>query len=152
MSLDEGTSRDRLPGFWRSCLKNSASSVECLLSLSYSGAGRHIRWHWTQQLFNRPFHGAVHLRNHRWDIALIYVSRFRNSVVPHGGACSEICQLGGDCDFNLDATFVVDFLELLQSSAKHIVGVGASVVGLDTGKVSAGAKPLNYRVGHELTR
>src|SRR6266849_6835023 len=119
-------------------------TVEFLVLLSSRGGSRHIRRHWTQQLLNRPFHGAVHFRNHRWDIALIYVSYFRNSVGPHGRARSEICHLGGDCDFNLDSTLVVDFLELLQSSAKHIFGVGTTVVELDTGKVSAGAKPLNH--------
>src|SRR5713226_1106382 len=119
-------------------------TVEFLVSLSCRGGSRHIRRHWTQQLLNRPFHGAVHFRNHRWDIALIYVSYFRNSVGPNGRARSELCHLRGDCDFNLDATRVVDFLEPLQSSAKHIVDVGATVVGLDAGEVSAGAKPLNY--------
>src|SRR5712672_1404355 len=119
-------------------------TVECLVSLSCRGASRHIRRHWTQQLSDRPFHGAVHFRNHRWDIALIDVSYLRNSVGPNGRPRSKICHLRGDCDFDLDATLVVDFLELLQSSAKHVVDVGATVVGLDAGKVSAGAKALDY--------
>src|SRR6266550_7952075 len=121
-----------------------SSIYRMLVSSSCRGACRHNRRHWTQQLPDRPFHRAVHFRNHCWDIALIYVSYLRNGVGPNGQPRSEICHLGGDCDFDLDATRVVDFLELLQSSAKHILDIGATVVGLDSGKVSAGAKPLDY--------
>src|SRR6266566_8708659 len=128
----------------RPAIRRTRRSIECLVSRSCRGASRHIRRHWTQQLINRPFHCAVHFRNHRWDIALIYFSYFRNSVGPHGRARSEICHLRGYCDFNLDATLVVDFLELLQSSAKHVLDVGATVVTLDMGKVSAGAEALDY--------
>src|SRR5258708_11288445 len=124
--------------------RRTRRSIECLVSLSCRGAGRHIRGHWTQQVLDRPFHRAVHFRNHRWDIAVIYVSYLRNGVGPNGQPRSEICHLSGDCDFNLDATRVVDFLKLLQSSAKYIFDVGATVVELDTGKVSTGAQVLSY--------
>src|SRR6202046_3051832 len=123
-----------------------------LVSLSCRGASYHVRWHWSQQLLNRPFHGAVHFRNHGGHIALIDVSNLRNSVTPNDRSSGDAGHLGGDSNLDFHAALIVEFLKLLQASAEHVVDIAASVVGLYVGKDSAGTQAFEDGVGDEITR
>ena len=58
---------------------------------------------------------------------LVDYSDFRNSFTPNNRAGIKFGHLGGDCDLDLDAALIVNFLKLLQSSADHVVSVGLTV-------------------------
>src|SRR4029077_896368 len=58
--------------------------------------------------------------------------------------------LGGDLHQNLDATFVVKFLELFQSSADEVFGVRSTVIKLHVCKESRSTEAIPHRVGHKL--
>jgi hypothetical protein len=51
---------------------------------------------------------------------------------------------------NLDATFVVNFLEPFQASAHEVFGVRPTVITLHVGEESRSTKAIPHRVGHKL--
>src|SRR5580700_6164811 len=83
---------------------------------------------------------------------LVDYSDFRNSFTPNNRAGIKFGHLGGECDLDLDAALIVNFLKLLQSSADHVVSIGLTVVMLHARKGSCGAKAIDDRFGDKLAR
>src|SRR3984885_4779774 len=82
---------------------------------------------------------------------LVDYSDFGNSFTPDNRASIKFGHLGGDCNLDPDTALIVNFLELLQSSADQVVGAGLTVVMLYVRKDSGSAKASDDRLGDKLT-
>src|SRR5208282_5389930 len=94
----------------------------------------------------------IELRHYSRYIVLADGAHLGDGVTPHRRTGGKIHHLSRDCDLNLDAAVIVNFLQLLEASAENVIDVGTAVVELDLGKLSARAKSVGHRVGHEITR
>src|SRR5262249_47187192 len=109
-----------------SCMHDKAiASAKPLTARALVPVCRHGRRSrsWCQQLLNRPLHCPVHLGYNCGHISFVDCPDFRNSVGPHCLSSSEAQHLSGDCNFDFDAAFVVNFFELLQAAAKNVIDV-----------------------------
>src|SRR5579864_9184335 len=112
--------------------------------------GTRLNGHRREQFLHDKIHRVTHCQHHGRYISLVDIPNFRNSLSPYSHAGIKPDHLGGDRHHNLDATFVVNFLELFQASAHEVIGVRSTVITLHVCEEPRSTKAIPHRVGHKL--